>query len=136
MSEGAGTRVHRLGTLKRRPAASERTIWAPADPESRVRASGTRRARRIGEFPSPRRPMRSTALSAPGTGGERPCEPQELALDGETAGISTDASARGHHPVARDHDGDRIVPQGLPDGSAAAGLPDAPGDLAVGDELP
>src|SRR5262249_29123008 len=136
MAEGAGTRANRLGTLKRRPAASERTNWAPADPESTVRASGTRRARCIGEFPSPRRPMWSTGLYSTGNRGERSFEPQELALDGEAAGISTDASAGSHHPVARDHDGDRIVPQGLPDGPAAAGLPDAPGDLAVGDELP
>src|SRR5262249_56187339 len=37
--------------------------------------------------------------------------------------------------MAGNHDGNRVVPERLTDGPAAARLPDAPGDLAVGDDL-
>src|SRR5262245_15577413 len=37
--------------------------------------------------------------------------------------------------MAGNHDGNRVVPERLTDGPAAARLPDAPGDLAVRDDL-
>src|SRR5437867_2049331 len=63
---------------------------------------------------------------------QRSLDLEQLLLDCQAAGITTEAAASCDNAVARDDDRDRIAAQGLSDGTAGPGLSDAPGQLAIG----